>query len=52
MSLQSDGTMKNITNRALGNNTNWKTDQTKEVNGVKYYRVATNEWVASTYVIS
>lgn len=49
--LQSDGSMKEITNRALANNTSWKTDQTKDVNGVKYYRVATNEWVNARYVI-
>lgn len=50
VALQSDGTMKEITNEVLGNNTSWKTDQTKVVNGVTYYRVATNEWVSSTYV--
>lgn len=52
MALQDDGSMKQVSNRALGNNTSWKTDQTKEVSGVTYYRVATNEWVASTYVIA
>ncbi|MQS75170.1 GH25 family lysozyme [Companilactobacillus halodurans] len=52
MALQDDGTMKTVSNRALGNNTSWVTDQTKTVDGVTYYRVATNEWVASTYVIS
>ncbi|WP_053085040.1 GH25 family lysozyme [Companilactobacillus heilongjiangensis] len=50
--LQDDGTMKDVTNRALGNNTSWQTDQTKVVSGVTYYRVATNEWVAGSYIIS
>ena len=52
MALQSDGTMKRITSEVLGNNTPWQTDQTKVVNGVTYYRVATNEWVSSAYVIA
>lgn len=51
LALQSDGTMKNVTNRALGNNTSWQTDQTKDIDGITYYRVATNEWVAATFVI-
>lgn len=51
VALQSDGTMKNVTNRALGNNTSWQTDQTKDVDGITYYRVATNEWVAASYVV-
>ncbi|WP_334332871.1 GH25 family lysozyme [Companilactobacillus sp. HBUAS59544] len=50
MALQSDGTMQRITNRALSNNTSWQTDQTKDVNGVTYYRVATNEWVAASFL--
>lgn len=36
---------KLITNRALGKNTAWKTDQKVVVDGQTYYRVATNEWV-------
>lgn len=51
LALQSDGTMKNVTNRALGNNTSWQTDQTKDIDGITYYRVATNEWVAASYVV-
>ncbi|WP_119326154.1 GH25 family lysozyme [Companilactobacillus musae] len=51
VALQSDGTMKNVTNRALGNNTSWQTDQTKDIDGITYYRVATNEWVAASYVV-
>lgn len=51
MALQDDGSMKVVTNRALGNNTSWQTDQSKSVDGVTYYRVATNEWVAASYVI-
>lgn len=50
MALQSDGTMQRITNRNLANNSSWKTDQTKSVNGVTYYRVATNEWIAANYI--
>ncbi|CAJ1176297.1 hypothetical protein LCR01_20090 [Companilactobacillus crustorum] len=51
MALQNDGSMKKVTNRALSKNTPWATDQTKEVNGVTYHRVATNEWVDAQYVI-
>lgn len=43
--LNNDGTMSKISNRALSNGSDWQTDQTKDINGVKYYRVATNEWV-------
>ncbi|AUI71663.1 hypothetical protein COSHB9_22590 [Companilactobacillus alimentarius] len=50
LALQSDGTYKAITNRALANNTDWKTDQKKVLNGHTYYRVATNEWVQDTYL--
>ena len=50
MTLQVDGSMKTITNRALSNNTSWQTDQTKVVDGTTYYRVATNEWVAEQYL--
>lgn len=52
MALQTDGSMQPVDNRALGNDTSWLTDQSKVVDGVTYYRVATNEWVAQTYVIS
>ncbi|WP_125587775.1 peptidoglycan recognition protein family protein [Companilactobacillus jidongensis] len=51
MALKSDGTFARVTNRALKNNTPWQTDKTQESDGVTYRRVATNEWVASTYVI-
>lgn len=51
LALQSDGTYSVITNRALGNNTPWQTDQTRVLNGHTYYRVATNEWVQDTYVV-
>lgn len=50
VSIQSDGSVSTIRNRALGNNTSWQTDQTKSVDGVTYYRVATNEWVAANYL--
>ncbi|WP_334341500.1 peptidoglycan recognition protein family protein [Companilactobacillus sp. HBUAS56275] len=45
-----NNTMSRITNRALGTGTDWQTDQTKDINGVKYYRVATNEWVPENTV--
>lgn len=51
VALQADGSMTTISNRALANNSSWATDQTKVVNGVTYYRVATNEWVAASYVV-
>lgn len=50
VAVQSDGSVATIKNRALGNNTSWITDQTKEINGETYYRVATNEWVAASYL--
>lgn len=51
MALRTDGTFARVTNRALMNNTDWQTDKTREYNGVTYRRVATNEWVATTYVV-
>ncbi|WP_334341899.1 SLAP domain-containing protein [Companilactobacillus sp. HBUAS56275] len=36
-----------ISNRVLGANTAWLTDQTATINGQTMYRVATNEWLAS-----
>ncbi|AYE39044.1 N-acetylmuramoyl-L-alanine amidase [Companilactobacillus zhachilii] len=50
VAFQNDGSVKNITNRALANNTPWQTDQVKEYNGVQYRRVATNEWVDNSFV--
>jgi hypothetical protein len=41
---------KMITNRALGVNSKWYTDQYATVNGEKMYRVATNEWVKASDV--
>lgn len=52
VALQSDGSVTTISNRALSNNSSWQTDQTKDIDGVTYYRVATNEWVAANYVVS
>ncbi|WP_125760620.1 peptidoglycan recognition protein family protein [Companilactobacillus hulinensis] len=51
MALQGDGTFKPVKNRALANNTPWVTDKTKTYNGITYRRVATNEWVDSSYII-
>lgn len=36
---------KSVTDRALGADTSWKTDRIADINGEKYYRVATNEFV-------
>lgn len=41
-------TGKAITNRGLAANTPWYTDQSATINGQKMYRVATDEWVASS----
>jgi len=49
VAFNNNGTVTDIKNRALSNNTDWFTDQTKSYNNVNYHRVATNEWVAETY---
>ncbi|WP_125709735.1 glucosaminidase domain-containing protein [Companilactobacillus zhongbaensis] len=36
-------------NRGLSNDTLWITDQTREYQGHKYYRVSTNEWVQDSH---
>lgn len=36
-------------NRGLANDTDLYTDQSRNYNGHKYYRVSTNEWVIDTY---
>lgn len=51
VAFNNDGTTKRVMNRALANNSAWYTDQVKTSEGVVYHRVATNEWVAATYVI-
>lgn len=43
-------TGKAVTNRALAKNTPWYTDRSATINGVKMYRVATDEWVAASDV--
>ncbi|MCS6109293.1 N-acetylmuramoyl-L-alanine amidase, partial [Clostridium botulinum] len=48
VAFQNDGSVKNISDRALANNSLWYTDQVKEYNGLQYRRVATNEWVEDT----
>lgn len=45
------GKIFSLTNRALGNNTEWYSDKIKTYDGAKYYRVATNEWVKDTYFL-
>ena len=39
-----------VTNRTLSNNTSWKVDSVTYINGDKYYRVATNEFVKASDV--
>ncbi|WP_025024605.1 BspA family leucine-rich repeat surface protein [Companilactobacillus nodensis] len=39
-----------VTNRALQSSTDWITDRYTMINGEKYYRVATNEFVNESYV--
>lgn len=51
VTFKADGTLEQVGNRALANNTPWFTDQSKTVNGVVYHRVATNEWVSETYKV-
>lgn len=41
---------KKVTNRALQSSTDWITDRYTMINGEKYYRVATNEFVNESYV--
>ncbi|WP_119326586.1 SLAP domain-containing protein [Companilactobacillus musae] len=43
-------TGKAVTNRALAKNTPWYSDRSATINGVKMYRVATDEWVAASDV--
>ncbi|PMD68774.1 peptidoglycan recognition protein family protein [Companilactobacillus nuruki] len=50
VAFQDDGSVKNVSNRGLANNTPWYTDQVKSYNGVEYHRVATNEWVDASYI--
>ncbi len=42
--LSSDNKMSQITNRSLATASNWYSDATVTIDGVSYYRVATNEW--------
>lgn len=43
------GEIYNLSDRALGNNTDWYSDKIKTYDGAQYYRVATNEWVKDIY---
>lgn len=42
---------KEVTNRALGVNSGWKSDQMMVLNGETYYRVATNEYVKVSDIV-
>lgn len=48
VAFSNNGSMSK-SNRGLANNSDWYTDQSKDYNGHKYYRVSTNEWVMDTY---
>jgi hypothetical protein len=37
----------NPTSKSLSNSTIWHVDQQKRINGITYYRIATNEWLSS-----
>ncbi|WP_125764573.1 SLAP domain-containing protein [Companilactobacillus hulinensis] len=45
-----DGNGKVIANRSLGNFTSWQLGTMKTINGVNYYKVATNEWINANSV--
>lgn len=40
-----------VANRGLGKNSSWLTDKMVTVDGVKMYRVATNEWIRATDIL-
>lgn len=47
----SNNVLYQVTNRGLAANSPWYYDQTiNGADGIKYYRVATNEWVGSNYL--
>lgn len=47
----SENVLYQITNRGLAANSPWYYDQTiTGADGIKYYRIATNEWVGSNYL--
>lgn len=49
VTFNDDGSISPINNRALANNSSWYTDQSRQINGATYHRIATNEWVAEAY---
>lgn len=51
VSISDNGYVAQLRSRALANNTTWQTDQSKTIGGVTYRRVATNEWVDSSYIV-
>jgi len=50
MAFNNDGSVSEVRNRALANHTPWYSDKTRDYGGVTYHRVATNEWVAASYI--
>jgi len=50
VAFNNDGTASEVRNRALANHTPWYSDKTRDYNGVTFHRVATNEWVAASYM--
>lgn len=49
VAFNADGSITEIKDRGLSNDSAWYTDETKDYNGVTYHRVASNEWVADPY---
>lgn len=51
MTMLFDKNGNKISNRALGFNSSWKTNQKMILNGITYHRVATNEYVKDSEVV-
>lgn len=45
-----DGKVTAVKNKQLSKHSDWRSDQTIKIDGIKYYRVATNEWVKASDV--
>ncbi|WP_125711931.1 hypothetical protein [Companilactobacillus kedongensis] len=53
VSFNADNSVSPVTNRALQNNTPWRSDMRRiGADGEEYFRVSTNEWVNWEYVAS
>lgn len=51
VAFNTDGSITEVKDRALANDSAWYTDKTRDWNGITYDRVASNEWVANSYKI-